>query len=70
MRWATMNNKPYITEKIREQIIALANIGTYNMLDCIAIQRLAFENDFYETVNLIEEDRVLYVRFILSGYRG
>jgi hypothetical protein len=60
----------YITDTIREQIIALANIGKYNMLDCIAVQRLAFENDFYETVNLIEEDRALYIRFVLSGYRG
>ena len=37
------------------------------MLDIPAVQRMAFENGFYELVCFIEEDRAAYVRFILTG---
>ena len=56
-----------MTEKVREQILAIRDTGLTNMFDLNAVQRLAFERGFYELVNFIEEDRKAYVRFILTG---
>ncbi len=52
---------------IREQILAIRASGETNMLDTHAVQRLAFERDFYELVNFIEEDRKAYAHFIFTG---
>ncbi len=52
---------------IREQILAIRASGETNMLDTYAVQRLAFERDFYELVNFIEEDRKAYAHFIFTG---
>lgn len=54
-------------EKVKEQILAVRNTGRTNMFDVTAVQRIAFEMDFYELVNYIEENRKGYVRFILTG---
>ena len=56
-----------MTDTIREQILAIRTLGLTNMFDVNAVQRLAFERDFYELVCYIEEDRAGYVRFILTG---
>ncbi len=56
-----------MTDKVREQILAIRDTGLTNMFDLNAVQRLAFERGFYELVNFIEEDRKAYVRFILTG---
>lgn len=56
-----------MTDKMREQILAIRDTGLTNMFDLNAVQRLAFERGFYELVNFIEEDRKAYVRFILTG---
>ena len=56
-----------MTDKVREQILAIRDTGLTNMFDLNAVQRLAFEHGFYELVNFIEEDRKAYVRFILTG---
>lgn len=55
------------TEKIREQILAVRATGKANMFDISAVQRIAYENSFYELVGYLETDRTAYVRFILTG---
>ena len=37
------------------------------MFDVNMVQRLAYERDFYELVNYLEENRKEYVQFILTG---
>ena len=56
-----------MTEKIREQISAVRDSGVANMCDTAAVQRAAFEKDFYELVLFIEENRESYWDFILTG---
>lgn len=56
-----------MNEKIREQILAIRDTGLTNMLDVYAVQRLAFERDFFELVCYIDEDKAGYVRFIMTG---
>ncbi len=56
-----------MTEKIREQIMAVRATGKTNMLDTGAVQRIANDMEFYELVVYIEDDRRAYARFILSG---
>ncbi len=56
-----------MTEKIREQIFAVRDSGVANMCDMAAVQRAAFNRDFYELVLFIEEHREEYWNFILTG---
>ena len=56
-----------MTETIREQILAIRDTGLTNMFDVRTVQRLAFDRDFYELVNYLEEHRKEYVRFIMFG---
>ena len=56
--------------KIREQILAVRETALTNMFDIHAVQRIAFDMDFYELVIFIEEHRSEYVNFILHGDGG
>ena len=56
-----------MTETIKEQILAIRDTGLTNMFDVNAVQRLAYERDFYELVVYLEENRKDYVHFILTG---
>ena len=56
-----------ITEKIKDQIFAVRDSGAANMCDMAAVQRAAFDRDFYELVLFIEEHRDEYWDFILTG---
>lgn len=56
-----------MTDTIREQILAIRATGLTNMFDVHAVQRLAFERDFYELVCYLDEDSAGYVLFILTG---
>lgn len=56
-----------MTEKIKEQILAIRDTGLTNMFDVNAVQRLAYERDFYELVVYLDENRKEYVQFILTG---
>ena len=56
-----------MTEKIREQILAVRDTGLTNMFDTRAVQRIAFDMDFFELVTFLEEHKDKYVRFILTG---
>jgi len=56
-----------MNDKIKEQILVIRNIGITNMFDVTAVQRIAFEMDFYELVDFLETDRKAYVDFIIYG---
>ena len=56
-----------MTDTVKEQILAIMATGVANMFDVYAVQRLAFELDFFELVCYIEDDREGYVHFILTG---
>ena len=56
-----------MTETIKEQILAIRDTGLTNMFDVNAVQRLAYERDFYELAVYLEENRKEYVYFILTG---
>ena len=52
---------------VREQILAVRDTAKTNMLDVIAVQRIAFDMGLYELVNYIEENRKEYMQFIFTG---
>lgn len=56
-----------MTEKIRDQILAVRSTGRTNMFDLNMVQVIANEMNFYELVVFIEEHKDVYVRFILTG---
>ncbi len=56
-----------MTEEIREQIMAIRDSGLTNMFDIKAVQRLAYERDFFDLVMFIGEHKQEYVKFILTG---
>lgn len=56
-----------MNDKIKEQILTIRETGLTNMFDVIAVQRIAYEMDFYELVDFLETDRKAYVDFILYG---
>lgn len=56
-----------MNEIIKKQILAVRGTGLTNMFDIHAVQRIAFEMNFYELVTFLEEDKTKYVRFILTG---
>ena len=56
-----------MTETIKDQILAIRDTGLTNMFDVNAVQRLAYERDFYELVVYLEENRKEYVHFIMTG---
>ena len=59
-----------MTERIKEQILAIRETGITNMFDVPMVQRLAFDRDFYELVVFLEENPKEYVRFIMYGEEG
>ena len=58
-----------MTEKVREQILAIRATGKTNMFDINCVQTMAFHKGYYELVNFIEESKAEYVDFILRGNR-
>ena len=56
-----------MTEKIKEQILAIRDTGLTNMFDINMVQRLAYECDFFELVTWLEDHRKEYARFIMTG---
>ena len=56
-----------MTEKIREQILAVRKSGRTNMFDVPMVQYVANEMRFCELVVFLEEHRGEYVHFILTG---
>lgn len=56
-----------MNEKVKEQLLAVRETGLTNMFELNAVQRIAYDIDFFELVNFIEENKSAYVRFILTG---
>ena len=56
-----------MTEKVREQILAIRDTGLTNMFDIPMVQRLAYERGYYELVCWLEDHKKEYVRFIMYG---
>jgi hypothetical protein len=56
-----------MTEKIKEQILAVRDTGRTNMLDVNMVQMIAFEMEFYQLVNFIEDHKTEYIQFIMTG---
>lgn len=53
--------------RVKEQILAIRNTGLTNMFDTHAVQRIAYNMDFFELVLFLEEHKDKYVSFILIG---
>lgn len=58
---------PDFTDTVRRQIMDIRASGLTNMLDVPYVQRLAFDRNFYELVNFIEDYKKEYVHFIMTG---
>ena len=56
-----------MTEKIKEQIMAIRNSGETNMLDIKTVQYLANKHEYYELVTYLEDHRKEYWNFIMTG---
>ena len=56
-----------MTEKVKEQILAIRSTGLTNMFDTNMVQRIADELRYFELVIFIEEHRDEYSKFILTG---
>ena len=56
-----------MTEKVRDQILAIRDTGLTNMFDLHMVQRLAYERGYYELVCWLEEHRKEYACFIMTG---
>lgn len=58
-----------ITDEIFNQIMEIRNSGRVNMCETAAVQREAFNREFYDLTLFIEEHRKDYFMFILNGKR-
>ena len=56
-----------MTEKIKEQIMAIRDSGETNMLDTRAVQYIANREGYYELVVYLEEHAKEYWHFIMTG---
>ena len=56
-----------MTEKVKEQILAVRATGRTNMFDTNMVQVIGNEMRFYELVIFIEEHKKEYAEFILKG---
>ena len=56
-----------MTEKVKEQILAIRDTCLTNMFDVPMVQRLAYERGYYELVCYLEEHRKEYAHFIMTG---
>lgn len=56
-----------MTEKIKEQILAIRDSGETNMLDSNTVQYIAYHRGYYDLVVYIEEHRSKYFHFIMTG---
>lgn len=56
-----------MTDKIKEQILAIRNTGRINMLDIVMVQRFAYELEYYQLVEYLIEHKTEYTHFILTG---
>ena len=58
-----------MTDKVREQILAVRDTGATNMFDVKAVFELAMQMGFHELADFIFMDTKAYGHFILTGER-
>ena len=56
-----------MTDKIKEQILAIRDTGETNMFDTDRVQRMAYDRGFYELFLFLEDPKKEYARFILTA---
>jgi len=56
-----------MNEAVKKQILAVRDTGLTNMFDLSAVQRIAYDMDFFDLVCFLEDEKAAYVRFILAG---
>lgn len=56
-----------MTEKIKEQILAIRDSGETNMFDTNMVQYIANRENYFELVIYIEEHKKEYAHFIMTG---
>lgn len=56
-----------MTETIKNQILAIRDMGETNMFDTRTVQYIANRECFFELVLYLEDHRKEYTRFILTG---
>lgn len=62
-----MANKVKLDPIVKEQLMDIRDSGLTNMFDFKMVQRLAYENDYYELVEWMEEHRDQYGTLIMYG---
>ena len=67
MKNKNKDNTQFITDKVKEQIIAIRDSGETNMFDTQKVQKIANRDEYSELVTLIEENKIAYLNFILNG---
>ena len=65
-----MSDKVKIDQAALEQLLEIRDSGATNMFDFNTVQRLAYEQDFYELVTWMEEHKNEYGRLIMYGAEG
>ena len=55
-----------MSETVKKQILAVRDTGRTNMFDIHAVQRIAYDMEFYELVTYLEDHRREYAHFILT----
>ena len=65
-----MSNKVKIDQIALEQLLEIRDSGATNMFDFNMVQRLAYEQDFYELVNWMDEHKNEYGKLIMYGAEG
>ena len=56
-----------MTERIKEQILAIRESGVTNMFNVDRVKDEAYERGFYELVAYLICNKTKYIRFILTG---
>ncbi len=56
-----------MTEKIKEQILAIRDTGETNMFDIHTVQWIANREGYYELVVYLEDHKQEYWNFIMTG---
>lgn len=56
-----------MSEKVREQIMAIRDSGETNMFDTRMVQYIANREGYFELVVYLEEHRKEYCHFIMTG---
>lgn len=56
-----------MTDKIKEQILAIRDMSLTNMFDLYRVKKIASEMEYHELITFIEEHKEEYIRFIFTG---